>query len=87
MRSLHSFRSHGNTLGRCFSLEVILFLLVLLNSRAHATKPVDTESPTADLPKVFADFEIVPNIVYKTVGGKALELDILIPKNLPKTPA
>ena len=85
MRSIHPFRSHDGILGRCFSLGVIL--LVLLNSGAHAKNPVDTDAQKANLSKVFADFEIVPDVVYKTVGGRALELDLLIPKNLPKTPA
>jgi len=39
------------------------------------------------MPKVFADFQIISNVVYKTVGGQALQLDLLIPKNLPKKPA
>ena len=45
------------------------------------------ETLRAKMPKVFADFQIAADVVYKTVGGRDLQLDLLTPKNLPKKPA
>jgi acetyl esterase/lipase len=39
------------------------------------------------MPTVFADFQILPDVVYKTVGGRELQLDLLIPRNLSQKPA
>ena len=35
----------------------------------------------------FSDFHIIPDVVYKTVNGQALQLDLLVPKDLAKKPA
>jgi acetyl esterase/lipase len=77
--------SRASVPGRWFSLASIV--LILWTAAVRAQKPIDVETLKARMPQVFADFELVPDLVYKTVGEQNLQLDLLIPKNLSKTPA
>lgn len=42
----------------------------------------DTETLAKNVTKTFPEFDHTPNVVYKTVGDQALQLDILTPKGL-----
>jgi acetyl esterase/lipase len=43
---------------------------------------VNAESLAKRIPLAFPDFDYAPNIVYKTVGGQSLQMDLLTPKGL-----
>lgn len=85
MRLLLPFLSRASVPGRWFSLASIV--LILLTTTAPAQKPNNAEALKAKMPQIFADFELTPDIVYKTVAGQALQFDLLTPKKLPKKPA
>lgn len=71
--------------GHWFSLAGVALLLLAVPVQAQ--KRITTDELKARMPKVFADFEILPDIVYKTVDDQSLQLDLLIPKPVPTAPA
>ena len=74
-----------------------LSILIFLSSAALAVaatpqqtqgrERASVETLRARMPTVFSDFQIISNVVYKTVGDRGMQLDLLIPKNLAKKPA
>ena len=74
-----------------------LSILIFLSSTALAVaatpqqtqgrERASVETLRARMPTVFSDFQIISNVVYKTVGDRGMQLDLLIPKNLAKKPA
>lgn len=49
---------------------------------ARQRKPADAATLAKNIGAAFSDFVHTPNVVYKTVGDQALQLDILTPKDL-----
>ena len=49
---------------------------------ARKGKAPDADSLARSIPRVFPDFIHTPDVVYKTVGGQSLQLDILTPRDL-----
>jgi acetyl esterase/lipase len=89
-----AYRSLRRILG-----ALALVVLCSFQSQAQQTEPAKqarrvkrAPGANADVQKKkiaesFPDFEYTPDIVYKKVGDQSLQLDILTPKGLKKTPA
>jgi acetyl esterase/lipase len=65
---------------------VFIALLVLCPRGVVAQEASDSAALKTRMPRVFADFSISPDIIYKRVGPKLLELDLLVPKEAAQTP-
>jgi acetyl esterase/lipase len=69
-------------------LSLVGLALILVTTAAHAQKkPSNAESLKARMPQVFADFEWIADVVYKTVAGQSLQMDFVVPKPRPTAPA
>ena len=80
MRHCARVWNYDDVLCRVFALASVVFILSVGQVQAQVRQRASLDALRAKMPEVFADFRITADVVYKTVGGRDLQLDLLIPQ-------